>query len=151
MENGIESTYMIFVDYCNSLGIQCEFTAPRTRQENGPIESAIRAGHAARLGVPQLFPDVRLEETRGCTDAEGTSLWLESLIWGCECFNRATLSANDGWLSSHEVFSGSRPPLPLLPFSHPAFYRMPRQQKTEHRTRICYFVNIGYNHGLGCY
>lgn len=41
------------------------FTAPITEQENGPVESfvvkALKAGHAAWLGVSQLFPDVRVE------------------------------------------------------------------------------------------
>ena len=89
------------------------------------------AGFAARLGGPYLFPDVRLKETRGCTDSTGTKLWLESLLWGSECFNRAASSANDGWLSPHEVFYGGRPPLPLLPFFHPAYYRTPRARKMD--------------------
>lgn len=38
---------------------------------------------------------------------------------GSECFNWVATSANDGWLSLHEAFHGSRPPLPLLPFFHP--------------------------------
>ena len=87
------------VDFCNDLEIYCELTAPYTPQQNGPVESAIsrafKAGHAARLGVPQLYPDIRLEEIRGCTDAAGTSLWLESLLWASECYNRAATSVND--------------------------------------------------------
>lgn len=61
-------------EYSNGL---LQFTAPYTLQQNGPVESAIskafKAGYAARQGVPQLFPDVRLEETRVCTDAAGTT------------------------------------------------------------------------------
>jgi len=76
-DNGTEYTNGMFVDYCNRLGIRCGFTAPRTPKQNGPFESAItrafKTGHAARLGVPQLFPDVRLEETRGYTNAARTS------------------------------------------------------------------------------
>ena len=98
----------MFVDYCSSLGIASVFTAPRTPRQNGPVESAIfrafKVGgvHAARLGVPQLFPGARLEETRGCTDAAGTSLWLDSLLWVSECFNRAATSMNEEWLSPHK-------------------------------------------------
>ena len=123
-DNGTEYSNSMFVDFCNGLGIRREFTAPYTPQQNGPVESAIsrafKAGHAARLGVPQLYPDIRLEKIRGCTDAAGTSLWLESLLWASECYNRAATSVNDEWLSPHEIFYGSRPRLPLLPFLQPA-------------------------------
>ena len=75
--NGTEYSNSMFVDFCDGRGIRREFTAPYT-QQNEPVESAIsrafKAGHAARLGVPQLYPDIRLEERRGCTDAAGTSL-----------------------------------------------------------------------------
>ena len=122
-DNGTEYSNSTFVDFCNGLGIRREFTAPYTPQQNGPVESAIsrafKAGHAARLGVPQLYPDIRLEEIRGCTDAAGTSLWLESLLWVSECYNRAATSVNYKWLSPHEIFYGSRPRLPLLPFLSP--------------------------------
>ena len=98
-DNGTEYSKSMFVDFCNGLGIRREFTAPYTSQQNGPVESAIsrafKAGHAARLGVPQLYPDIHLEEIRSCTDAAGTSLWLESLLWASECYNRAATSVND--------------------------------------------------------
>ena len=98
-DNGTEYSNSMFVDFCNSLGIGREFTAPYTPQQNGPVVSAIsrvfKAGHAARLGVPQLYPDMHLEEIRGCTDAAGTSLWLEPLLWASECYNRAATSVND--------------------------------------------------------
>ena len=110
-----------------------------------------KAGPAARLEVPQLYPDIRLEETQGCTDAAGTSLWLKSLLWASECYNRAAISVNDKWLSPHEMFYGSRPRLLLLPFLQPAYHRVPRQQKTDPRARMCYFLNFGYNHGRDCY
>ena len=67
-DNGEYSSSM-FVDFCNCLEIRREFTAPYTPQQNGPVESAIsrafKAGHAAQLGVPQLYLDIRLEEIRG--------------------------------------------------------------------------------------
>ena len=111
-------------------------------QQNWSVESTIsrafKAGPAARLGVNQLFP----EETRGCTDPNGTRLSLESLLWG---------PVNDEWLSTHEVFYGSRPPLLLLPFFYPAFHRIPRTRKTEPRARMRYFLNFGYNCGRDCY
>ena len=154
-DNGTEYSNSMFVDLCNGLGIRLEFTALYTPQQNGPIESAIsrafKAGHAARLGVPQLYPDIRLEEIRGCTDAAGTSLWLESLLWASECYNRAATSMNDEWLSPHEIFYGSCPVLPLLPFLQPAYYRVPRQRTTDPRARMWHFLNFGYNHGRDCY
>ena len=77
-DNGTEYSNSMLVDFCNGLGIRREFTAPYTPQQNGPVECAIsrafKAGHAARPGVPQLYPDISLEEIRGCTDAAGTSL-----------------------------------------------------------------------------
>ena len=107
-DNGTEYSNSWVVDFCNGLGICREFTAPYTPQHNGSVESAksraFKAGHAARLGVPQLYPDILLEEIRGCTDAVGTSLWLESLLWASECYNRAATSVNDKWLSPHEIF-----------------------------------------------
>ena len=98
-DNGTEYSNSMFVDFCNGLGICRECTAPYTPQQNRPGESAIsrafKAGHAARLGVPQLYSDIRLEEIRGYTDAARTSLWLESLFWASECYNRAATSVND--------------------------------------------------------
>ena len=154
-DNGTEYSNGVFVDFCNGLGIRREFTAPYMPQQNRPVESAIsgafKAGHAARLRVSQLYPDIRLEEIMGCTDAAGTSLWLESLLWASECYNRAAISVNDEWLSPRESFYGTRPRLPLLPFLQPAYHRVPRQRKTDPRARMCYFLNFGYNHGQDCY
>ena len=123
-DNGTEYSNSMFVDFCNGLGIRREFTAPYTPQQNGPVESAIsrafKAGHAARLGVPQLYPDIRLEDIRGCSDAAGTSLWLESLLWASECYNRAATSVNDEWLSPHEIVRqyGASKDSPDLPTAH---------------------------------
>ena len=64
-DSGTEYTNSAFVEYCNSLQIRRELTAPYTPQQNGPVESglsrAIKAGHAARIEVNRLFPDVHLE------------------------------------------------------------------------------------------
>ena len=154
-DNGTEYSNSMLVNFWNGLGIRREFRAPYTPQQNGPVESAIsrafKAGHAARLGVPQMYPDIFLEEIRGCTDATGTSLWLESLLWALESYNRAATSVNDGWLCPHDIFYGSRPQLPQLLFLQPAYYRVPRQRKTDPRARMCYFLNFGYNHGRDCY
>ena len=83
-DNSTEYSNSMFVDFCNGLGIRREFTAPYRPQQNGPVESAVsrafKAGHAVRLGVPQLYSDIRLEGIRSCTNAAGTSLWLESLL-----------------------------------------------------------------------
>ena len=90
-DSGLSYSCSMFVDFCDDLRIRREFTAPFTPQQNGPVESGkpreLKTGHVARLGVPQLYPDIRLEVIQGCTDAAGTILGLESLLWASECFN----------------------------------------------------------------
>ena len=78
-----------------------------------------------------------MNEVKGSTDAAATSLWMESLLWASECFNRSATAANDGWLSPHEIFYGNRPSLPLLPFFQPAYHRVPRQHKSDPRACLC--------------
>ena len=141
-DNGAEYTNHSFVEYCNKLGIRRELTAPSTPpQQNGPVKSALcrafKAGHVARLGILKNYPDIRVNKVNGSTDAALTSLWIESLLWASECFNRSATAANDGWLSPHEIFYVNRPPLPLLPFFQPAYHRVPRQHKNDPRARLC--------------
>ena len=157
-DNDTEYLNSMFVDFCNDLGIRREFTAkaPLTPQQNGPVESAIsrefKARHAARLGVPQLYLDICLEEIRGCTDAAGTILWLESLLWASECFNSAATLVDDKWLSPHTIFYGSHQRLPLLHFLQPTHHRVPRQRKTDLRAHIWYFYfYFVYNDGRDSY
>ena len=154
-DNGAEYTNHLFVEYRNNLGIRRELTAPYTPQQNGLVESALwrafKAGHAAHLGISKIYPDIRVNEVRGSTDAAATSLWMESLLWASECFNRSATAANEGWLSPHEIFYGNRPPLPLLPIFQPAYHRVRRQHKSDPRARLCYFFNFGYNHGYDCH
>ena len=76
---------------------------------------------------------------------------MESLLWASECFDRSATAANDGWLSQHEIFYGSRPPLSLLPFSHPVYDRVPRQRKSDPSALLCCSLNFGYNHGYDCH
>ena len=153
-DNEAEYTNHSFLEYCNNLGIRRELT-PYTPHQNGHVESALwrafKAGHAARLGVSNIYPDIRLDEATGSTDAAATSLWMESLFWASECFNRSATAENDGWLSSHGIFYGSRPPLPLLRFFQPAYHQVPRQRKSDPRACLCYFLNFGYNHGHDCH
>lgn len=63
----------MFVDKGKDVGIHRELTAPDTPERNAPMESglwrAIKAGHAAQLAVPSIYPDVCLAEVRGSTDA----------------------------------------------------------------------------------
>ena len=122
-DNGTEYSNSMLVDFCNDLGIRRELTALDTPQQNGAIESAI--SRAVKAGVPQLHPDIRLEEVRGCTDAAGMSLWLESLLWASECYNRVVTSVNDEWLFPHESFYGSSPRSTLLLFLQLAYHRVP--------------------------
>ena len=153
-DNGTEYTNSSFVEYCNGLQIRRELTAPYTPQQNGPVESgllrAIKAGHAARIEVNRLFPDVHLDQLKGVRDPDGTSLWMESVLWASEGFNRSATTANAGMLSPHEIFFGSRPPMPILPFCQPAYHRIPRHGKLERQARLCCFLNFGYNHGHDC-
>ena len=154
-DNGTEYTNSDFVEYCNSLQIRRELTAPYTPQQNAPVESglsrALKAGHAARLEVNKLFPDVHLEQLKGVRDPDGASLWMESVLWASEGFNRSATTANSGMLSPHEIFFGSRPPMTLLPFCKPAYHRIPRQNKMDRQARPCFFLNFGYNHGSDCF
>ena len=140
-DNEREYTNRSFVEYCNNLGIRRELTAPYTPQQNGSVASALwrafKAGHEARLGVSNLYPDIRLNEVAGSTDAAATSLWMESLLWALEGFNRPATAVNDGSLSHNKIFYGNRPPLPLLSFFQPAYHRVPRQQKRDPRARLC--------------
>ena len=77
-DNGTKYTNSAFVEYCNRLQIRRELKAPYTPQQNGPVESrlsrAIKAGHAARIEVSRLFPDVHLEQLKEVRDPDGTSL-----------------------------------------------------------------------------
>ena len=147
-DNGTEYTISAFVGYCNSLQIRRELTAPYTPQQNGPVENglsrAIKAGHAARTEVNRLFPDVHLKQLKGVRDPDGTSLWMESVLWASEGFNRSATTANGGMLSPYEIFYGSRPPMPTLTFCKPAYHRIPRQGKLGRQARF------GYNHGSDC-
>ena len=153
-DNGTEYTNSAFVEYCNSLQIHRELTAPYTPKQNGPMASglsrAIKAGHAARIEVNRLFPDVHLERLKGVQDPDGTSLWTESILWASEGFNRSATTANSGMLSPYEIFYGSRPPMPTLQFCKPAYHRVPRQGKLDRQARPCYFLNFGHNHGSVC-
>ena len=134
-DNGIEYTNSAFVEYCNSLQILRELTAPYTPQQNGPVESglsrAIEAGHAACIKENRLFPDVHLEQLKEIWDPDVTSLWMESVLWTLEGFNRSATTANSGMLSLYDTFYGSCPPMPVLRFCKPAYHRVPRQGKRD--------------------
>ena len=142
-DNGAEYTNLTFVDYCNGLGIRRKLTAPYTPQKNGTVESgfsrAIKAGHAARLEVNKLFLDVHLEILKGVGDPDGSSLWMESVLWASEGFNHSVTTANSGMFSPHDVFFGGRPPMPVLPFCKPAYHRVPRRSKIAPQARLCFF------------
>ena len=154
-DNGAEYTNSTFFEYCNSLRICRELTASYTRQQNGPVESglscAIKAGHAARIEVNKLFPYVHLERLKGVRDPDGSSLWMESVLWASEGLNRSATTANSGMLSPHKVFFGGHQPMPVLPFCKPAYHRVPRQSKMDRQARPCYFLKFEYNHRSDCF
>ena len=91
-----------------------------------------------------------LEQLKGVRDPDGTSQWMESVLWASEGFNHSATAANSGMLSPDEIFHGSRPPMPTLPFCKPAYHRAPRQDRLDRQARPCYFLNFGYNHGNDC-
>ena len=120
-DNGAEYINSTFVDNYNGLGIH---RSRKAQLQNGPVKGglsrAIKVGHAARLEVNKLFPDVHLERLKGVRDPGGSSLLMESVLWASEGFNRSATTANSGMLSPHEIFFGGRPPMPVLSFCKPA-------------------------------
>lgn len=97
-----------------------------------------------------IYPDVRLNEVQGYNDAVGTSLWLASLLRESKCFKRAATSVDDEWLSSHDVFYGSRPLLSLLSFFQSAYNRVPHQRNCYHlldeTKRVVYSRDVTWHH-----
>ena len=75
---------------------------------------------------------------------------MESVLWASAGFNRSATTANDGMLSPYEIFYGSRPPMPTLPFCKLAYHRIPRHGKLDRQAWLYYFLNFGYNHGSDC-
>ena len=114
------------------------------------LSRANKAGHADRIEVNRLIPDVHLERLKGVRDPDGSSLLMESVLWASEGFNRSATTANSGMISPYEVFFGSCPPMPVLPFCKPAYHCVPRQGKLNRQVRPCYFHIFGYNHGSDC-
>ena len=143
-----------FVELCDRLAIRRETTAPNTPKQNAVVESsiwrAVKAGHAARLEIPLLYPDVHLEDVKNVSSAEGARLWVEAILWASEGFNHSATSANAGMKSPHEDFYGTLPPLSVVPFFHPCYRRVPRQSKQDPQARLSYFLNHGYNHSNSC-
>ena len=154
-DNGAEYTNSTFVDYCSDLRLRRGLSAPYTPQQNAPVASglsrAIKAGHAARLEVNKLFPNVHLERLKGVRDPDGFCFWMESVLWASEGFNHSATTVNSGMLSPYEVFFGDRPPMPVSPFCKPAYHRVPRQSKMDRQARPCFFQNFGYSHGSDCF
>ena len=93
----------------------------------------IKLGHAARLEVNKLFPDICLERLKGVRDPDSSSLWMESVLWVSDGLNRSATTANIGMLSPHEEFFEDPPPMPILPFCKPAYFRVPRRNKMDPR------------------
>ena len=153
--NSAVYTTSTFVDCCNGLGIRRELTAPHTPQQNGRVESrlkkAIKAGHAARLEVNKLFPVIHLEKRKGVRDPDGSSLWMESVLWACEGLNHSATTANNGMLSPHEVLLEDHPLMMVLPFCKPAYHRVSRRSKMDPQARPWFSLNCEYNHGSDCF
>ncbi|CAB1102000.1 unnamed protein product [Ectocarpus sp. CCAP 1310/34] len=99
MDNGGEFVSRDFIAFCDNAGIRRTYTAPGTPQQNGPAESAIwrvnKAGHAARLEAPRLFPKIDFTRVPGF-GRDGERLWRESCHWAAGGFNRSPTKANVG-------------------------------------------------------
>ena len=110
-DNGTEYTNSDFVEYCNSLQIRRELTAPYTPQQNGPVESglsrALKAGHAARLEVNKPFPDVHLDQLKGVRDPDGVSLWMECVLWPRKASTAPQPRRTAAFSSPTRYFSGA--------------------------------------------
>ena len=120
-DNGAEYANSTFVDYSNGFGIRRELTAPYTPQQNGPVDSGlsrtIKAGHAARVEVNKLFPNIHLKRLKGGRDSDGSSLWIKSILRAFEAFNSSTTKANSGMLSPQRYFLGTARRCPTCRFS----------------------------------
>ena len=148
-DNGGEFISRDYVDYCDSAGIRREYTAPGKPQQNAIVKSAIwramKGGHAARLEIGRLFPDVDLGKIP-FVGANSNRLWLEAALWASDCFNRSATKANTGWRSPHEVFFGRLPDPPVIPFFHPGMMRVDRSTKSDAQAVKCFYLNNGHNH-----
>ena len=142
-DSGVGYTNSTFVDYCNGLGVRRKLTAPYTPQKNGSVESglskAIKAGHATWLDINKLFLEERLERLKRVRDPDGSSLWMKSVLWASEAFNRYATTASSDMLSQHELVFGGHPPMPVSPFCKPAYHRVSRRSKMDPQARPCFF------------
>ena len=133
-DNGEEFISRDYVDYCDSARIRREYTAPGTPQQEAVVESAIwramKVGHAARLEIRRLFPDVDLGKIP-FVGANGNRLRLEAAHWPSDSFNRSATKANTGWRSPHEVFFGRQPDLQVIPSLYPGMVRVDRRPKSD--------------------
>ncbi|CAB1097724.1 unnamed protein product [Ectocarpus sp. CCAP 1310/34] len=149
MDNGGEFVSRDFIAFCDNAGIRRTYTAPGTPQQNGPAESAIwrvnKAGHAARLEAPRLFPKIDFTRVPGF-GRDGERLWLESCHWAAGGFNRSPTKANVGYKSPHELFTGRPPPLQIVPFLQPGYMRVTRARKMDPQAVLCCYLNNGDNH-----
>ena len=111
----------------------------------------MKAGHAERIEVNNLFPDIHLERLKEVRDSDSTSLCLESVLWAHERLNHSTMTANSAVLSLHKIFFGGRPPMPVLPFCNQAYHRLLRRRKIDYQACSCFLLNLGQKHQSGCF
>lgn len=77
------------------------------RPAEGAMSWAFKAWTCGAFGRFQDQPENPPQRSGGSTDAATTSLWMESLLWSSECFNRSPTLTNDGWLSPITCFMGA--------------------------------------------
>ena len=87
------------------------------------IWRAMKGGHAARREMQRFFPGVDLAQIPNI-GVNSNHLWLEAVLCGADCFNRATTTANTGWRSPYKFFFSRPPDLQVVPFSQDGVIRV---------------------------
>ena len=105
----------------------------------------MKGGHAARLEIGRLFPDVDFGNIP-FVGANGNRLWLEAVLWASVLFYRSATKANTGWGSPHEDFFRRQADLQVIPCFHPGMMRVDRSTKSDAEAVKCFCLNNGDNH-----
>ena len=127
------------------LGINVEFVAPNTPQQNGVAERAIATV---------------VSRSRAMMSSAGLSMELKEKLWA-ECFNAATILSNmsinsEGECAYQKFYGNEKEPKwfrHLKPFGLIGYAanRVDIVSKLEHRSSKVMFVGYSDDHGGGCY
>ena len=89
-DHGIEFENSSFIDYCNEHGVEHNFSAPRTPQQNGVVERKNRT-----------LEDMR--RTMLIASGLARNFWAEALNTSCYIINRKLLNE-----TPYELFKGRK-------------------------------------------